>query len=387
MWSRILGIGNNSSFIFGPRGVGKSTLLRQTLPQAKLFSLLQQSEYLRFLTNPSDFRREVLALPRGSWIVVDEIQKIPALLDEIHAIMNEVGESHFHFAITGSSARKLRKENANLLAGRARNRKLFPLVHAELQFDTSQIEEILEFGTLPAVRTLSTPDRIQFLESYVATFLQQEIQQEALAKHLDSFVRFLKVAALMNGQLVNVSATARDSGVARTSVQGYFDILVDTLVGTWLPAWQPRAKVKETQHPKFYFFDPGVVRTITSQLRDGLDSVEKGFLLETYIFHELRAAMEYQSLGGELSYWRSGDRELDFIWTRGKVSVGIEVKSSERWKPEFASVGNELVSKKILDAAFGVYLGEKALVDGEMKVFPLIEFLTKVSAGKVLSRG
>ncbi len=370
--------------MLGPRGVGKSTLLSQGLPAAKVFSLLVRSHYLRFLTQPSDFRKEVLAIEKGSWIVVDEIQKIPSLLDEIQAIMNEKGEDFYKFAITGSSSRKLKQSQANLLAGRALNRKLFPLNHLELQFPDSEVSNILSFGTLPAVRNLPLADRVAFLESYVATYLQEEIQQEALTRSLDSFVRFLKVAAILNAQIVNVSGVARDSGVARTSVQGYFDVLIDTLVGTWLPAWQARAKIKETQHPKFYFFDPGVVRTITSSIRDPLDSTEKGFLLETYLLHELRSAIEYQFLGGELSYWRSGNRELDFVWKRGKASVGIEVKSSDRWRSEYSSVANELVERKIIGRAFGVYLGGEELVDGSIRIMPLTRFLTQLSAGKIL---
>ncbi len=386
MWSREISIGNASFFLFGPRGVGKSTLLSTKIGKAKkVVSLLKQAEYLKYLQDTSAFTREVLAEKQGTWIILDKIQRIPALLDSVHDIMNEKGEKYYKFAITGSSARKLKRSHANLLAGRALNRKLFPLIHGELKFAGGEIQDILSFGTLPAVRNLSGSDRVGFLESYVATYLEQEVQQEAFAKNLDSFVRFLKVAAAMNGQIVNVSGLARDSGVARTSVQGYFDVLIDTLVGTWLPAWQPKARVKETQHPKFYFFDTGVVRTLTSMLRDPLDSVERGFLLETYLFHELRANIEYQGVGGELGYWRTDKRELDFIWKRGKRSIGIEVKSSARWRKEYSDVGRALLEDKVIDAVYGVYLGNEKLQDGKMRVYPLILFLEALSRGEILN--
>ncbi len=384
MWSRKINIGNQSFFLLGPRGVGKSTLLSLQLKEAKTYSLLKQSSYLKFLSHPDSFAQEVLVLPKFSWIVVDEIQKVPALLDVIHDIMNEKGEKHFRFAITGSSARKLKRANVNLLAGRVLNRKLFPLIREELHFSGKEIDDILSFGMLPAARNLSGHDRVNFLESYVATYLEQEIQQEALSKKLDSFVRFLKVAAIMNAQVVNVSSIARDSGVARTSVQGYFDVLIDTLIGSWLPAWQAKARVKEVQHPKFYFFDTGVVRTIASTLREPIDSLERGFLLETYLFHELQANKEYLNIGGEFSYWRSDKRELDFVWKRGNRTVGIEVKSTKQWKTEYSSVAKDLLEDGVLKKCYGVYLGDKELLDGKLRILPIDLFLEKLSAGEIL---
>jgi predicted AAA+ superfamily ATPase len=384
MLSRSITISNRSFFLLGPRGVGKSTLLNQMFPEAKSYSLLQQSQYLKFLSDPESLTREVLALTQGTTVVIDEIQKVPALLDAVHDIMNRKGENYFQFAMTGSSARKLKKSDANLLAGRALNLKLFALTQRELKYTQEEIDDILSFGTLPAVRNLPVYERVSFLESYVATYLQQEIQQEALAKNLDSFVRFLKVAAIMNAQVVNMSTLARDSGVARSSVQGYFSVLVDTLVADFLPAWQPRARVKEAQHPKFYMFDTGVVRTISGTSRDAIDATEKGFLLETYLLQELRAYIEYQGLGGELSYWRSGTRELDFIWQRGKKAVGIEVKSSSRWRPEYAAVSKELHSEGVIEKSFGVYLGTSVLQDESVTVFPLLDFLEALYRGDVL---
>jgi predicted AAA+ superfamily ATPase len=384
MWQRSINISNHSFFLFGPRGVGKSTLLSTKFPNAKIYSLLMHSEYLKFLSDPDTFVREVLVLPKGSTIVIDEIQKVPQLLDSVHEIMNKRGVDFYQFVMTGSSARKLKNFHSNLLAGRALYSKLFPLTKSEINYTLSEVEDVISFGMLPAVRNLEPKDRVKFLESYVATYLQQEIQQEALAKNLDSFARFLKVAAIMNAQVINMSTIARDSGVARSSVQGYFSVLVDTLVADFLPAWQPKARVKEAQHPKFYFFDTGVVRTISGMVRDPLDSVEKGFLLETYIFHELRAHIEYYGIGGELSYWRSGNRELDFIWQRGKRRVGIEVKSSTRWRTEYSTLANELQNEGVIQKSFGIYLGESSQQDGSMKVLPLVSFIEELNGGEIL---
>lgn len=161
--------------------------------------------------------------------------------------------------------------------------------------------------------------RIDLLEAYVETYLAQEIRAAALVRNLASFTRFLEVASLANGQVTNVAGLARDSAVARPTVQGYFDVLTDTLLGAWLPAWRPRAKVKEVQHPKFYWFDCGVNRALSRRLRESLDGAERGHLLETLVFHELRAHMSYSNCGGTLSYYRTpSGTEVDFIWSRGK---------------------------------------------------------------------
>ena len=223
------------------------------------------------------------------------------------------------------------------------------------------------------------------LEAYVSNYLREEIQQEALVKRLDSFARFLKIAALMNGQIVNVAGIARDAAVARPTVQGYFDTLTDTLVGCWLPAWQARAKVKEVASPKFYLFDPGVARALAGKLRDSIEGSERGFLLETWVLHELRAAMAYDNTGGELRYWRTpSGSEVDFVWTRGPKAVGIEVKASPTWRSEYATSLKELLSAGVLTTAYGVYGGQAELKDGPVRVLPLGAFLRVLAAGKVL---
>ena len=264
MFTRLLQLPERSFFLFGPRGTGKTTWLRQVLPNALWFDLLRIRTLLELTQQPDTLRQQVEALPRGSWVVVDEVQRLPSLLNEVHALIADHGRA-YRFALSGSSSRKLKRMDVNLLAGRAINRQFFPLTAAELNFDF-EVESVLRFGLLPQIR--SDPDfAVDALEAYVSNYLREEIQQEALVRRLDSFARFLQVASLMNGQTANVAGIARDAAVARPTVQGYFETLIDTLIAFWLPAWQSRAKVKEVASPKFYLFDPGVARAGRSSAR------------------------------------------------------------------------------------------------------------------------
>lgn len=382
MLQRHLALPARSFFLFGPRGTGKTTWLRQVLPGAEWFDLLRTRTVLDLHQQPDLFRQRVEALPRGSWVVVDEVQRVPALLTEVHALISEHGR-HYRFALSGSSARKLKRLDVDLLAGRVINRQFFPLTAAELSYDVD-VDRVLRAGLLPQVQT--DPDyAVDTLDAYVSNYLKEEIQQEALVRRLDAFARFLQVAALVNGQVTNVTGIARDAAAARLTVQSYLDILIDTLIGFWLPAWQPRAKIKEVASPKFYLFDPGVARALAGRLREPLDGLERGFLLETWMLHELRAAIAFQDLGGELRYWRTpSGSEVDFIWTRATRAVGIEIKASSRWRPEFGGPLKSLVANRTLRAGFGVYTGTTELKDGPVRVLPLKTFLKALTAGDVL---
>ena len=382
MYTRLLPPPKHSFFLFGPRGTGKTTWLKTVFKEAKWFDLLRSSELLKLMRQPDQLRFEVEALKPGSWVVIDEIQKLPQLLNEIHSLIAEHG-NRYQFALSGSSARNLKRLDANLLAGRVINRKFFPLTGAELNYGFDP-DHLLRYGMLPKV-CVDPKNRVDILEAYVANYIKEEIQQEALVQNLASFSRFLEVAAIMNGQMVNVSNIARDAGVARPTVQRYFDTLVDTLIGQWLPAWRPRAKVKEVSHSKFYFFDPGVVRAIQNRLREPLESAERGPLLETLVFHECRSWMNISNCGGELSYWRTPSQsEIDFIWTRGKTTVGIEVKAVPVWKKEYGNTLNQLFYGKRLQKCFGIYLGNVRLKDHAVHIMPIKEFMQDISRGKIL---
>jgi predicted AAA+ superfamily ATPase len=240
-------------------------------------------------------------------------------------------------------------------------------------------------GALPPVH--QKPElAVDLLEAYVGTYLREEIQQEALVKDLGSFGRFLRIAALMNGQVVNTAGVARDAGIARTTVQRYFDTLVDTLVGVWIPGWQPHAKVREAVRPKFYFFDTGVVRTLANRVRDPLSDLERGPLLETLVLQELRSAVSYLNCGGEIAYWRTpAGLEIDFIWSRADTSIAIEVKAAERWRREYSSPLRRALDEETVSRGYGVYLGNRSLREGHVRILPLPEFLEHLWAGELLA--
>ena len=385
MYTRRLPLPERSFLLLGPRGTGKTTWLRARLPRARWYNLLLDRELLRLMREPGSFRREVEALPRGSWVVVDEVQKLPSLLNEIHDALASAPR-RWRFALTGSSARRLRREDVNLLAGRVVTRRMLPLTVAELGGEPEP-DNLLRFGGLPLVRgERAAAARIDLLEAYVETYLTQEIRAEALVRSLDSFTRFLEVAALANAQVTSVASLARDAAVARPTVQGYFEVLVDTLIGAWLPAWRPRAKIKEARHPKFYLFDTGVVRALSRRLREPLEAAERGALLETLVFHELRAQIAYSGCGGELSYYRTASgSEVDFVWTRGRHAVGIEVKASARWRPEYGRPLADLHRAGVATGCYGVYLGDRLLQDGPIRVLPLHAFLRELARGRVLA--
>jgi predicted AAA+ superfamily ATPase len=384
VYTRNLTFPERSFFLFGPRGTGKTTWLRASIRSARWFDLLLERELVRLVRDPGRFTQEVETLPARSWVVVDEVQRLPRLLDEVQDLIARRG-ARYRFALTGSSARKLRRGGANLLPGRVVNRRFFPLTADELGRDF-RIDEVLRLGCLPAVcAERKERTRIELLEAYVENYLAQEIRQEALVKSLDAFTRFLEVAALLNAQVVNVAGIARDAAVARPTVQGYFEVLVDTLVGTWLPAWRARAKVKEVAHPKFYFFDPGVVRALAGRLREPLADDERGRLFETWVLHELRAWINRSGCGGELSYWRTpSGSEVDFVWARGGRRVGIEVKSAARWRRGDGAALAALHREGRLRRAFAVYLGREPLADGPVQVLPVRAFLTRLAEGRVL---
>ncbi len=400
VYTRWLELPNHSFFLFGPRSTGKSTWLRQVLPDAQWFDLLRTQTYLSLSRDPGELRQVVLALDPGQWVVVDEVQRIPALLREVHALIAEHGDRN-RFALSGSNARKLRRMDVDLLAGRVFERQFFPLTSAELRpyeepttgHDNTRgpvsqhvnLETLLRFGSLPKV-CAEPQHAIDILEAYVHTYLQQEIQQEALVKDLASFDRFLQIAASANAQVVNTASTARDAGVARPTVQRYFAVLIDTLIGIWLPAWNPKLRAKEVGKPKFYFFDPGVVRALRSFLRDPVHPDERGSLLETLTLGELRAYIEYAGVGGKLSFWRTASgREIDFIWSRGRRHIGIEVKASSRWRPQYGQALHELTQNKTLERGIVVYLGAEERVDKGLRILPWERFTERLWSGEIFS--
>lgn len=363
-----------SFFLLGPRGTGKSTWLKEQFHADLVLDLLNSREFLAYKNNPHLLAEKVLALPRGSKVIIDEIQKIPELLDIVHLIIFKE-KKDYQFALTGSSARKLKRSNANMLAGRAINRNFFPLLVDELNSNQKiNIEKMLQFGSLPeAITTDDIQEKIDYLSSYVETYLKQEIQQEALTRNLDQFMRFLKVSSITNAQITNWSNVARDTGIARSTVIGYYEILIDTLLGWVLPAYQAKAKIKEVSHPKFYWFDTGVVRVLQNVIQEPLDQTEKGILFETLVCNEVRALNSILGIGAELYYWRTeSGNEVDLIIKRGKKVIGIEIKARTTWKESDHYGLKTLLQEKKISTGFGIYMGSASLqVTKNIKVIPL----------------
>lgn len=388
MYSRLLPLPRQSFFLFGPRGTGKSVWLSQVLPDAGLMvDLLRSSEVLRYRRDPTLLGREVAALAPGAWVVIDEIQKLPELLDEVHALLF-AGEGGHRFALSGSSARKLKRAGANMLAGRAWSKRMFPLSPLEMGADF-RLDDALRYGQLPlSVAAGSAADRAEFLDAYVETYLREEIWQEAFVRNLVGFYRFLSVAALYSGQVLNISNIAREAGIARSTVLGYFGILEDTLLGWRLPAWRKRAKVKEVAHPKFYLFDCGVQRALAGLQRDKPSNTEWGVLFETWVLNELRALNSWGSAGARFSYWRTeAGTEVDLVWQRGARAVGIEIKAATQWTESWNRGLRTLLDTGDIEAAFGIYGGERELRFGEIRVLPYPAALELAWAGGFLESG
>lgn len=369
-----------SFLLFGARGTGKTTWIQQHFADAAQYDLLLANESLRLSRDPSLFRQECLALPDGAWIVVDEIQRVPALLDEVQHLM---AKKRQRFVLSGSSARKLRRSGANLLAGRAEVRAMFPLVSAEIG-DERSLDDVLTQGMLPLAVTGKRP--AAFLKSYCDVYLREEVQAEALVRQIGPFARFLEVAARANAQTVNVSNIARDTGIARQTAQEFFQILVDTLLANWLPAWKLKKAIKQVAAPKFYLFDSGVARHLAGTSHLALTGEERGFLLETYLLHELRAWLHYQDREDPIAYWKTYDGvEVDFVVETKKGLIAIEVKSGERWDSRW-NRGLEALRERAggLRAAYGVFTGARALQQDGVLVLPWRQFLQRLWRGELL---
>lgn len=385
---RQLKVPDRSFFLFGPRGVGKTTWLREDLPDAVFFDLLDASLYFELSQRPGNLEAMAGNLPADSWVVIDEIQKIPELLDEIHRLMETRG---WRFALCGSSARKLRRGGVNLLGGRAVTRNLSPFSSRELG-DAFNLGFSLQWGSLPYVQ-LDPKNAADILNSYVNTYIKEEIKEEGIVRSLPPFLRFLSIAGKLNGQLINGQNISREAGVSRSSVDVYFSILEDTLLGHFLPAYRPNVKVREQIRPKFYWFDPGVARAAAGLLFDPVDRLWQGTTLENMIYHELRVYNSTQNKNRDIFFYRTGSGvEIDFIIEVRKRQqssnahiICLEVKMAEkwdrRWERPMRSLSN---SDRIeVDKMFGIYRGKRAYYFDGIDVLPVEDFLRLLHQGGV----
>ena len=381
MYARLLPTPGRSIFLFGPRGTGKTTWIRERFPDAPTYDLLDTGEALRLSKVPGELYRELAARPAGSWAVIDEVQKVPELLNEVHRLIEGRG---LRFVLSGSSARKLRRRGVNLLAGRAVTTTLFPLVSAELDFDFD-VERALSYGMLPMAVTGDDPE--DYLRAYAQTYLVQEVQAEALTRNLGAFARFLEIAARQNSQATNATSIARDAGIDRRTVQSHFAILNDTLIGFWLPAWKLKAATKQVRQSKFYFFDGGVVRALSGRLPYPPSQEELGPLLETFILNEIRAFLGYSGRHYRLCYWRSYDNaEVDVLCETAAGFTAIEIKAAARWDRRF-NRGLLRVREhlgKRATTCYGVHLGPRPARWDDVQVLPAPDFLRLLWSGDVL---
>jgi predicted AAA+ superfamily ATPase len=324
--SRLFTAPKESYFLFGPRGTGKSTWLRQNYPNAIYIDLLNQEVFRTYLARPERLGDVISASSQTKTVILDEIQKVPSLLDEVHRLMESAIGRQVQFILTGSSARKLRRGGTDLLAGRAILKTLHPFMAAELG-PRFQFAPSLEFGMLPLV--LNSAEPTETLRTYASLYLREEVQAEGLVRNIGNFARFLEAISFSHGSLLNTSQVARECQIHRKTVDGFIEVLEDLLLGFRLQVFTKRAQRKLVEHPKFYYMDAGVFRSLRP--KGPLDSPEEigGACLEGLVVQHLRAWMAYSKGERTLYFWRTrAGLEVDFIVYGEDTFLAIEVKRS-----------------------------------------------------------
>lgn len=366
---------NESVFFFGARQTGKTTLLKELFPDVRYYDLLKSDEFERFSRRPWLLREELQDGHDGELVIIDEIQKLPVLLDEVHWLIVNRG---LRFILTGSSARKLRRSGVNLLGGRALRNTFYPLVSAEIpDFD---LDRALNNGMLP--RHYLVSDATRRLSGYVGNYLQTEIVEEALVRNLQSFTRFLDAAALTSGEMLVYNNVASDCGVSAVTAKAYFEILIDTLFGFMIPAYTKVMKRRLIQAPKFYLFDVGVTNYLLKRSHLQQGSPEYGHALEHFIMQELVAYFGYNQYDNVISYWRTNSGiEVDAVL--GDADVAIEIKSSTEVKDSqmrgLKSFSDDYPQARLIIVSLDKYRRRKENIE----IIPVREFLTDLWLGKI----
>ncbi len=373
MYIRLLKTPKQSFFLLGPRGVGKSSWLKSNFQDAMYVDLLDSSYYTHLLANPKRIENIIPKHHKG-WVLIDEIQKIPMLLNEVHRLIEK---RKLYFALTGSSSRSLRKKGVNLLGGRALTYNMFPLTACELAKDFN-LKRALEFGTLPL--SIQSDDPKKFLQSYLQTYLREEVMQEGLIRQLSSFARFLETASFSQGGVINHSEIAREANVNRKTVEGYFTILEDLMLCKLVPVFTKRAKREMINKCKFYFFDAGVFNTIRPKGPLDIASELTGPSLETLVLNELSALNHYGNGDYSIYYWRTKQKqEVDFILYGPKGFWALEVKSSSKVRDSDLT-GLRLFLKDYPQAkGVCVYAGDEMIQSENIEFLPINQFFN--SAG------
>lgn len=364
-----------SYILLGPRQTGKSSLIREQLKNVKKYNLLLQEDFRKLSFDPTLIRKELTA--DDTLIVIDEFQRLPELLDEVHFIIEEY---NIKFLLTGSSARKLHKQNINLLGGRARTLHIHPFTFTELK-EKFDLQRVVNFGLIPGIYFSDQPDID--LDAYISSYIEQEIAREGVVRNLTTFTRFLEVAALCQAELIDYTSISNDAQIPRTTIHEYFKILEHTLIGHQLPAWQEPKKRKPIATSKFYFFDWAIPKTL-----QGLKNITKkseifGKAFESYLFHELKTYCDYNNVK-DLHFWRTHTKEeVDFILDN---KIAIEVKASEIFKKDYVKSLLKLREENLLTDYYVVYLGKNIKIPEYpwLKVINYEDFLKKLYGGKIL---
>jgi len=371
--SRFCGTPEKSFFLFGPRGTGKSTWLRHELPDAVFVDLLKPETYRELQARPEHLREIALgSTPKGT-VVVDEVQRVPELLNVVHEVLERPGAPRF--VLTGSSARKLRRGGVDLLAGRALLRTLHPFMAAELA--EFRLDEALRFGLLPLVVAASDPE--DTLRGYAALYLEQEVQLEGWTRNIGNFARFLESISLSHGAVLNVSNVARECQIERKTAAGYVEIIEDLLLGFRVPVFTRRAKRQTAAHQKFYFFDAGVFRTLRPKgpvdVREGFE----GAALEGLVAQHLRAWIAYGNRDAKIYYWRTrSGGEVDFVVYGEAGFWAIEVKNTTRVRPEDLGGLKSFAEDYPECEPLLLYRGRERLKIDRIQCLPVEEFLREL---------
>ena len=365
---------SQSCFLLGPRGTGKTFWIRQFLSDCVYIDLLDDEIYRKLLANPASLSTWIPPDSQNP-IVIDEIQKIPTLLDEVHRQIEHFGR---RFILTGSSARKLRRGGANLLAGRALINECYPLTLHEID-EGFDLEERLKYGCLPAA--INHPNPARFLAAYVNTYLKEEIQAEGIVRNISSFARFMEAASFSQAQVLSMAAVSRDCGVQRKAVEQYFQILDDLLIAARLPVFTRRAKRSMTAHPKFFFFDVGVYRTLRpSGPLDEPEQIE-GVALESLVFQEIRALNHYLGWEYDLYFWRSRAKlEVDLVLYGPRGLHAIEIKRTGRLRHQDLKGLQAFLRDYPTAQGHFLYQGKANRYYDRVHVQPVAEFLEDIQA-------
>lgn len=380
MYSRLIkSPARKSFFLFGPRGTGKTTWVRSAFPDSIYLDLLEAELFNDLTANPQRLAGYIPRDHRG-WIVIDEVQRVPELLHEVHRLIES---ERRHFVLTGSSARKLRGKGPNLLAGRALTFSMHPLTAAELGSDFD-LGRALKYGLLPAAQREADPKK--YLEAYVKTYLEEEIRQEGITRNLSAFARFLEAASFSQGSVLNVSSVARECRVERKTVESYFSVIDDLLIAYRIPVFSRRAKRRLAAHPKFYFFDAGIYRTLRPMgPLDSLEEVE-GIALETLFLQELVALNDALDLGYRIHYWRtSNGREVDFVLYGPKGFHAFEIKRTSRADSAMLGGLRSFLDDYPMANAYFVNMGSRSMREGTIAIVPVRKMIDDLP--RVLSRG